>query len=106
MKYGAHILELTISVSFQERFSQSNQGENALECTNKLEVSKSNTIPTDLEIEGLTKGKLARPTCATFTAPKVVKTVPFKSPLQNTSTENSLGELFSVAGLSCISYFL
>jgi len=56
---------------------------------NKLEVTRSQTIPTNLECEVSAEGKLPNAASTTFAPPKISKTVPFKSPLQCKSTDKN-----------------
>ena len=67
---------------------------------NKVEVFKSNTIPTSFVEEDVSK-ELAvnKDECLTFTVPKITKTAHFKSPLQQMS---SIGELLLLT--DCFSY--
>ena len=91
-------LEVIASTMYflQESCLQSKRLKSPSDSKNKLEVTRSHTIPSsNLDCEVPAEGKLSNAASNTFAPTKFSKTVPFKSPLQCKSTDkNFLGKLF------------
>ncbi|XP_073258771.1 DNA repair and recombination protein RAD54B-like [Porites lutea] len=81
------------ATSCQESYSHCNVPVSPSDSGNKVEVFKSNTIPTSFVEEDVSK-ELAvnKDESLTFTVPKITKTAHFKSPLQQMSSIDSSDE--------------